>query len=111
MNAINHDRIGGNVNPDTGFPNSEGLRPGPLPGVIAAGPGSPAPNPIHFDLDAAQSQALAQFITDDAHAGVEVRLTIAVGHSGLGLYAFQTDYPDEGAIFVAPLVIHAEADA
>ena len=49
-----------------------------------------------------QAQALLEMFGGDD----ETRITVAVGdalsHSGPGLYAYHTEYPDEGALFLGP---------
>lgn len=46
--------------------------------------------------------AQAEFICDmfDEDPDTEIMIEETTGHSGPGLYAWYTDYPDEGSIFI-----------
>lgn len=42
---------------------------------------------------------------------IAVRLLLGNGHSGFGLYVASADYPEEGAMLLAPVAAHAVAQA
>jgi hypothetical protein len=84
--------------------------PSPTPttgeaGVDVIGAIGPLPPPVlTIPLDADQAKELYAFMAafnDDEFCQLSVH--IGDGHSGTGLYVSFTEYPDEGATFIAPL--------
>jgi hypothetical protein len=63
-----------------------------------------------LDLNEADVLALREFIADDEQPA-PMTLSVGNGHSGHGLYAWTTDYPEEGAVCIKALAIPARADA
>jgi len=61
---------------------------------------------MQINLTTAEVIALRDWIADD-EVPAPVVLSVGNGHSGFGLYVWTEDYPEEGAVFIKPLLAPA----
>lgn len=53
-----------------------------------------------FTLTEDGAERLTWLLATDGGEGKEITLSIGMGHSGFGLYAWEAEYPEEGATFI-----------
>lgn len=79
--------------------------------ALQAQPSAPAnPDAMQFRLSEQEAGSLRDVIGDSRSITQAVTLKIGDGHSGFGLYAWSTEYPDDGSWFIKSIAVATPAD-